>query len=155
MSAIDASHDTIRLEREYPHPPAAVFRAYADIERRELWSAPSDEEEVVFDEHEFRVGGIDRFRCGLKGELNFAGITRYEHIVDDELIVFTERLVTTDGRLQAISLVTWSIAAVEGGCRLTIVDQIMSTAGVGPIEGSRAGYTAMLEQLARHLDSRA
>lgn len=65
---------------ERPQVLAAVFRADADIERRELWSAPSDEEEVVFDEHDLRVGGIDRFRCGLKGELKFAGITMLEQL---------------------------------------------------------------------------
>ena len=36
-------------------------------------------------------------------------------------------------------------------CRLTIVDQVTSFAGDGPIEGSRHGYGAMLDQLERHL----
>lgn len=152
MTSAALRHDTIRLERTYPHRPSALFRAYADIERRIGWSAPSVEEEVVFDEHDFRVGGTDRFRCGRKGQLDFAGTTRYEQIVDDELIVYTERLSGGDGTLEAVSLVTWQIEAVDGGAKLTLVDQVTSLAGDGPIEGSRHGHAAVLEQLGAFLD---
>jgi len=145
-------HDTIRLEHSYAQPPSAVFRAYADIDLRSQWSAPSDEEEVVFDAHDFRVGGVDEYRCGLKGQMSFSGTTRYEHIVDDEVIVYTERLVTTAGALQAMSLVTWRVVADGPGSRLSIVDQVTSVDGEGPITGSRHGYAAMLEQLAYFLD---
>jgi len=154
MTTTVLGHDTIRLERSYPHPPTSVFNAYADIDRRSQWSAPSDDEEVVFDSHDFRVGGVDEFRCGLKGHMYFAGTTRYEHVVEDALIVYTERLVTTDGKLQAMSLVTWSIKPDGTGSHLTIVDQVTSVDGDGPIDGSRHGYAAMLEQLATFLDSR-
>ena len=155
MSITALDHDTIRLERSYPHPPSSVFDAYADVDRRAQWSAPSDDEDVVFEAHDFRVGGVDEFRCGLKGQLHFVGTTRYEHLVEDELIVYTERLSTTDGTLQAMSLVTWSIAPDGTGSRLTIVDQVTSVDGEGPIEGSRAGYAAMLDQLATYLDRRS
>jgi uncharacterized protein YndB with AHSA1/START domain len=148
-------HDTIQLERSYSQPPSAVFRAYSDIDLRSEWSAPSDEEEVVFDAHDFRVGGVDQYRCGLKGQMSFAGTTRYEHIVDGELIVYTERLVTIEGALQAMSLVTWSVQPEGTGSRLTIVDQVASVDGDGPITGSRHGYAAMLEQLGIFLDSRS
>jgi uncharacterized protein YndB with AHSA1/START domain len=152
MTSTVLRHDTIRLERVYPHPPSALFRAYADIERRIAWSAPSADEEVVFDAHDFQVGGIDRFRCGRKGQLDFSGTTRYEQIVADELIVYTERLSGADGALEAVSLVTWQIEAVDGGTRLTLVDQVTSVAGDGPIEGSRHGHTAVLGQLGSFLD---
>ena len=152
MTLTSLRHDTIRLERTYPHPPSALFSAYADIERRIGWSAPSADEEVVFDEHDFRVGGTDRFRCGLKGQLDLSGTTRYEQIVDDELILYTERLSGRDGVLEAVSLVTWQIEAVDGGTKLTLVDQVTSLAGDGPIEGSRHGHAAVLEQLGAFLD---
>ena len=152
MTTSVLDHDTIRLERCYPHLPSKVFAAYADIDRRALWSAPSPQEDVIFDTHNFRVGGIDEFRCGLKGQLQFAGVTRYEQIVPDELIIYTERLVATDGALQAVSLVTWSITSEPGGSRLMIIDQVASVTGDGIITGSRDGYAAMLDQLADHLD---
>ena len=147
------AHETIVLGREFPHSPARLFAAYADVEQRAVWSAPSAEEFVEFDTHDFRVGGVDEFRCGLRDapESTFAGTTRYEDIVDDACLVFTERLVTAAGELLAMSLVTWAIEPTDVGSRLAITDQVTSVQGDGPIDGSRHGYTAMLEQLDRFL----
>ncbi len=145
-------HDTIRFERTLAQPPHVVFAAYADIEQRVIWSAPSDDEIVIFESHDFAVGGVDHFICGLRESPSFAGTTRYEHIVDGEVIVFSERLITTAGDLLAMSMVTWAVKPdVEGGTVLTITDQVTSTTGDGPIDGSRHGYTAMLDQLDAHL----
>ncbi len=145
-------HDTLRFERILRQPPQVVFAAYADIDQRVIWSAPSAEEIVVFESHDFVVGGVDHFICGLRDSPGFAGTTRYEYIVDDEVIVFDERLVTTAGDLLAMSLVTWAITPADGGGGvLTITDQVTSAAGDGPIDGSRHGYTAMLDQLDAHL----
>lgn len=146
----DLAHGTVVVDRHYPHPPAAVFAAYADIDQRSAWSAPSDAEELVFDSHDFRVGGHDGFRCGLKGNLVFSGTTRYEYIVDGSLIVFTES-VTMNGDPRAVSLVAWHVTADGDGSRLTITDQVTSFVGPDEIEGQRAGYTGILDQLARFL----
>ena len=131
-----------------------MFAAYAEIDQRVIWSAPSDDEIVIFESHDFAVGGVDHFICGRKESPSFAGTTRYEHIVDGEVIVFTERLVTTAGDLLAMSLVTWAVTPDDGGGTvLTITDQVTSAAGDGPIVGSRHGYAAMLDQLDAHLST--
>ncbi|MEM9747934.1 MAG: SRPBCC domain-containing protein [Actinomycetota bacterium] len=150
----DLAHDTLRFERRFAHPPRVVFDAYADIDQRVTWSAPSDDEVVIFETHDFTVGGIDRFICGPKESPSFAGTTRYHAIVDGETIVFTERLTNLDDDLSAVSLVTWNVTADGDGSLLTIVDQVASIVGDGPIHGSRHGYTAMLDQLAKHLVTR-
>lgn len=147
----DIVQDTLRFERQLAHPPKAVFDAYADIHQRTVWSAPSDDEVVIFETHDFSVGGVDRFICGLKETPSFLGTTRYEAIIDGEAIVFTERLTNLDDDLLAVSLVTWSVDAKGDGSVLTIVDQVTSVAGDGPIDGSRHGYSAMLDQLDAHL----
>ena len=156
MTTTPLAHETIRLERTFPHPPDRVFRAYADVDERCRWSAPSDDEYVTFEAHDFRVGGTDRFTCGLRVDptaagTTFGGTTRYESIVDDHHIVFTERLVDTEGELVAMSLVSWIVEPVGGSSRLVVIDQVTSVAGDGPIDGSRHGYAAMLDQLDRHL----
>lgn len=147
----DLAHDTLTFERHFPHPPAAVFDAYADIDQRTIWSAPSDDEIVIFESHDFTVGGTDRFLCGLKDAPSFAGTTRYHAIIDGETIVFTEHLTNLDDQLLAVSLVTWTVAPDRDGSTLTITDQVTSVAGDGLIQGSRHGYAAMLDQLERHL----
>lgn len=148
----DLAHDTLTFERQFDHPPQAVFDAYADIDQRVIWSAPSEDEIVIFEHHDFTVGGTDRFLCGLKDAPSFAGTTRYHAIIDGEAIVFTEHLTDLDDDLLAVSLVTWTVNADSGGSKLTIIDQVTSLQGDGPIQGSRHGYTAMLDQLQRHLD---
>lgn len=147
----DVVHDTLRFVRHLDHSPKAVFDAYADVNQRTVWSAPSDDEIVIFETHDFSVGGVDRFVCGLEEAPSFVGTTRYEAIVDGEVIVFTERLTNLDDDLLAVSLVTWSVEADGGGSLLTIIDQVTSVAGDGPIDGSRHGYSAMLDQLDAHL----
>ncbi|MEL6893465.1 MAG: SRPBCC domain-containing protein [Actinomycetota bacterium] len=147
-------NDTLRFERHFDHPPRVVFDAYADIEQRTIWSAPSDDEVVIFETHDFSVGGVDRFICGLRESPSFAGTTRYHAIVDGETIVFTERLTNLDDDLSAVSLVTWHVTADGDGSLLTIIDQVTSIVGDGPIHGSRHGYTAMLDQLTEHLTTR-
>lgn len=145
-------HETLRFERRLSQPPSTVFAAYADIDQRTIWSAPSDDI-VIFESHEFAVGGIDHFICGPKEDPGWAGTTRYEHIVDGEMIVFTERLTTTAGHLLAMSLVTWAVTPDNaGGTLLTITDQVTSAAGDGPIDGSRHGYNVVLDQLDTHLE---
>ena len=151
----DLAHDTLRFERHFDHSPRVVFDAYADIDQRAVWSAPSDDEVVIFESHDFCVGGVDRFICGAKESPSFAGVTRYEAIVDGETIVFTERLTDLDDRLAAVSLVTWTVAPAGDGSVLTIIDQVTSIVGDGPIHGSRHGYTAMLDQLAMHLNAKS
>ena len=145
-------HDTIRLERQFDHPPSAVFGAYADVDQRVAWTAPSDDEIVIFEAGDFRVGGLDQFLCGPRDAPDFVGTTRYDHIIDNELIVFTERLAHGD-QLLAMSLVTWALTPNGTGTTLVVTDQVTSLAGQGPIDGSRDGYAAILERLTNHLAS--
>ena len=145
-------HDTIRLERHLDHPPAAVFAAYANVDQRVVWTAPSDDEIVIFEADDFRIGGLDQFLCGRRDAPDFVGTTRYDHIIDNELIVFTERLVHGD-QLLAMSLVTWELAPSGTGTTLVVTDQVTSLAGQGPIDGSRHGYSAILDRLTNHLAS--
>ncbi|MEZ5382552.1 MAG: SRPBCC domain-containing protein [Microthrixaceae bacterium] len=143
-------HDTIRLERQLGHPPAAVFAAYADVDQRAAWTAPTDDEVLIFEADDFRVGGVDQFLCGPKTAPGFVGTTRYDHIVDNEVIVFTERLAHGD-QLLAVSLITWALTPRGTGTFLVVTDQVTSLAGQGPIDGSREGYSAILDRLTSHL----
>ncbi len=143
-------HETIRLERHLQHQPAAVFTAYADVEQRVAWTAPSDEEIIMFESDDFTVGGIDTFLCGPREAPNFVGVTRYEDIVDGERIVFTERLMNGE-QLLAMSLITWELTPTATGTTLAVTDQVTSLAGQGPIDGSRHGYNAILDRLSIHL----
>ena len=57
----------ITMERIYNATPARVFAAWSNAKARERWGRPNDEEIIVYDQADFRVGGEDVSRCGPKG----------------------------------------------------------------------------------------
>ena len=54
------THGTFTIEREFPHPPARVFAAWADPKAKAQWfAAPKNLAKEVVREQDFRVGGKD------------------------------------------------------------------------------------------------
>jgi len=139
-------HETLVFERRLRASPSAVFAAYADVDARARWSAPSDTAAVVYAASDFRVDGVDRFRCGSKTDLQFEGTVRYADVVENERIVYSEVIATKDMRL-AVSLVTWELFPDGTGSRLVVTDQVASFVGDDMIAGSRMGMNAALDNL--------
>lgn len=154
MTDRTVTHATIVVERTYDAPPARVFAALADPEARARWSVPSDDQGLVYDEANFRVGGHDVFRCGPAGDLMFRVTTRYEDIVPDQRIISVETVNDETTRL-SVSLITVEVfpehASASPGTRLVLTDQITSFGGADMVAGSEAGFGAALDNLAREL----
>lgn len=155
MSDAELRHATLTFERHVPAPVAAVFAAYADAEARAAWGAPSDTAVILYDAADFRVGGVDRFRCGPRTDPKIHGTTWYNDIVVDRRIVSTER-IEMDGAPLAVSLSTAAFApAGEGATRLTVVVQLVSFVGEDMIRGHETGNNGSLDSLVRHFAARA
>lgn len=146
ITAPPVNHDTIVLERTYSAPPARVFNAFADPEARLRWGRPSENTGLVYDETDFRVGGVDISRCGPKGHLIYRVESLYWNIVPESRIVWSEVVSEGVNRL-SFSLITVALDAAEGGTRLVFTDQIAAFGGASMIEGSRQGYGAALDNL--------
>jgi uncharacterized protein YndB with AHSA1/START domain len=142
-------HATIQLEYSYSAPAERVFSEFANPVARARWSAPS-EDELIYDEADFRVGGKDVFRCGPKGDPKFRGETRYLHIVPNVRVVSSETL-DTDGQPLAVSLTTLDFDSTEGATKVTVTVQIVSFVGPDMIRGYESGNRSALENLAQHL----
>lgn len=147
-------HETLVFERQFRVAPSAVFAAYVDVEARARWSAPSDSAAVVYSVEDFRVGGVDRFRCGDKTELQYEGRVRYEDILDNRRIVYSETISTQGTRL-SIALVSWELFEENGGTRVLVTDQIASFVGNDMVVGSKLGMTAALDNLVASLKARS
>lgn len=106
---VPAVHDSLTLERTYNASTARVFEAWRDVKARERWSKPSADTEIVYDQAEFKVGGLDIVRCGFKGNLRYSARVRYLEIIPDARIVMAES-VAEDGITRAVSLVTVEMA---------------------------------------------
>jgi uncharacterized protein YndB with AHSA1/START domain len=63
-------HATITLRHSYSALLERVSSAFADPAARASWSSPSNDE-LIYDEADFRIGGKDVFRCGPKGTQSF------------------------------------------------------------------------------------
>lgn len=148
---VSVAHETLVFERRLRASPDAVFAAYADVDARARWSAPSATAAVVYSSADFRVDGTDAFRCGRSDDLRFAGVVRYVDIRDGRRIVYCEVIATSDAPLSA-SLVTWELSADGSGTRLVVTDQVTSFVGMDMIDGSRSGMNGALDNLVAFTD---
>lgn len=142
-------HETVRVSREFGQPLPVVWKAFADTGSRARWSVPEGEE-LVYDVDDLRSGGLARYRCGDPGVLQFAAEMEYVQVVPEECVVHTDT-VRTDGTLLSTALVTWIFAPTPTGTEISIVDQVVSFAGPGMIDGHRNGHAKALAQLAAFL----
>lgn len=144
---IPALHDTLVLERSYNASTARVFEAWRDVKARERWSKPSDDTDIVYDQAEFKVGGLDVMRCGLKGDLRYHAHVRYLEITPDARIVMAER-IGENGKVSAVSLVTIEMEPEGKGTRLKATLQISALDGSDMLQGYRDGWGPTLDNLA-------
>jgi uncharacterized protein YndB with AHSA1/START domain len=144
-------HATFTLERSYPAPLEQVFSEFADPAARARWSAPSDDE-LIYDEADFRIGGKDVFRCGPRGDPKFRGETRYLVLIPNSRVVTSETL-DTDGQRLAVSLTTLDFESTGEATALTVTVQMVSFVGPGMIQGFESGNKSALENLSRHLSN--
>lgn len=146
------THETLTLKREFSATPDRVFAAYADVTQRVRWSNPSDTTAIVYSREEFRAGGVDEFRCGSKGALEYEGVVRYVSIAPPGLIIYTE-VISSEAMVLGASLISWEIVTTKKGARLTVTDQVASLQGSRLIDGSRLGMNAALDHLVEMLKS--
>ncbi len=142
-------HANFTVERTFDALSARVFAAWEDVEARSRWAVPAGDE-IVFTESDFRIGGRDVSKCGPAGDLSFQIETRYHDIVPEERIVVTESVTHGATRL-SVSLMTVEFKPVGSNTRLVLTHQMVALDGSDIAEGSEAGWTEVLENLAREL----
>lgn len=150
-------HNTFVIERKYPHPPEAVFAAFADPGKKRLWYAESrshDVEEYVSD---FRVDGTERFRYRFREGTPFPGVAItsdgvYEEIVPGRRIIMASRMAL-GGNLISVTLVTFEFLPTDTGSDLVCTHQaIFSEQSDGP-EMREAGWQKLFDNLAGYLNN--
>src|SRR5258708_34561138 len=142
-------HATIKLQHSYSAPLELVFSEFADPSARARWSAPSNDE-LLYDEADFQIGGKDVFRCGPKGDLKFRGETHYLEIALNTRVVSSET-VALDGRRLAVALTTLDFEPTKDGTLLTVRIQVVSFVGPDMIHSYESGNQSAMNNLALHL----
>ncbi|MEX0286553.1 MAG: SRPBCC domain-containing protein [Paracoccaceae bacterium] len=147
-------HETLVLEREYPHPKARVMEAFSTVEGYTAWSSPAPGAEVTVDPFEFHVGGqaVVRMDAGEEGGV-WVNTDRFVDIGPDHIV----QACTLEGPpgLECASTVTLEFTETPAGCKLSVTEQGTFFMGDEGAMGHQEGWTAMLASLAEWLDSRA
>jgi uncharacterized protein YndB with AHSA1/START domain len=153
MTAGRVVHATLVFTREVAAPVEEVFAAFADPVARGDWGAPSDTAVVIYDEADFRDGGVDRFRCGARANPNIHGTTRYLDIEAPRRIVSTET-IAMDGKRLCVSLTTLELAPDGAATALKSTTQLVSFIGEDMVKGHETGNNAALDNLVRYFAQR-
>lgn len=147
----DAKHRTLRFKRLIAAPPERVFRALSRAKEKALWSAPKGDE-IRFQKSDFKFGGVETFRCGPKGALNFQGTLHFEDIIKNKRIVFTETVFFEKQKL-ATALVTTELTHIDQKTLVTMTIQVVSYCGDQMLKGYASGYKMSLKNLKDYLKS--
>lgn len=143
-------HETFRIERTYPQPPAVVFSAFADPAKARRWRVEGEGftiHEFTFD---FRVGGCEVSRFSPAGGPEIRLDAQFQDIVPDQRIVFVYRMAMGAAPFSA-SLTTVEMAPSGDGTRLTYTEQGAYFGGIESAHGRQEGCRQLLEALAVEL----
>jgi uncharacterized protein YndB with AHSA1/START domain len=145
------ARDTIVLERTYRVSPDRVFHAWDDVDARARWGKPWPEMDLVYDRRDFRVGGMDIYRCGLNGDFNWIAEVQYLDIVRDKRLIYSERMAE-DGKPQSTAMIAVEFFA-EGKETLQIVTiDILTLDGSNMLEGYAGSWGSVLDNIAAELE---
>ncbi len=140
------ARNTLVLERTYEATPEQVFRAWEDVEARSRWSKPWPEMDLVYDRHDFRVGGRDAYRCGLDGDFNWAAEVQYLDIVPGKRLVYSERMAE-EGKPQSVALIAVEFFQKGKETLQTVSIDMLTLDGSTMFEGYAASWEPVLDNI--------
>ena len=142
-----ATHtDTFTFDRSFPVSPARLWHLLTDAEQRESWGAPGEGTVLETITSDLRPGGVERHRCGPADTPDFEVETRWYHLDDGALAVFTET-IEAGGMALGASLVTYAIGEAGKGSTLSATVAVSSFVGPEMIEEFRDGWTGGMDKL--------
>jgi len=144
------ARDTVVLKRTYRATPDQVFRVWEDVEARARWSKPWPEMDLVYDRHNFRVGGTDTYRCGLDGHFNWAAEIQYLDIVRDKRLIYSERMAE-EGRPQSTALIAVEFFPKGKETLQVVTIDILTLDGSSMLEGYAGSWEPILDNIAGEL----
>lgn len=136
------------IDRQFTVPPKRLWHLLTDPEMRTHWAAPSDDDLLIVETSDLREGGRDMHRCGPADDPAFTVETIWFRLDAPSLACFTET-VEADGARIGTSLVTYGLAAMDGGTALGIDVQLSSFVGPEAMAEFEAGWTSGLARLAK------
>lgn len=155
MTTIDTAtftqHATFTIERDYPVPPARVFRAWADPEAKARWFFCEEDWRSEGHQLDFRAGGSERVDSYPPGTAEVhAYRAHYYDVAQNERIVYAYEMYLGEKRM-SVSLVTVLFEPRAGGTRMTFTEQLAMFDERRDAAGRELGTREGLEHLAQEL----
>lgn len=150
MSQRTAVHGTFTLERSYPHAPARVFNAWADVKAKARWFRPPPDFHQKPLTSDFRPGGRENTVSTPPGGKPHAFDATYWDIIPNERIVYCYEMHIGDHKI-SVSLATIEFKPDSSGTRLVITEQGVFLDGYDDAGSRERGTRGLLEQLAQSL----
>ena len=150
MSTPNAQHGSFSIERVYDAPVPTVFNAWANGDAKARWFATPVECTDVIRDHNFCVGGRDRYKATWPGGRVSDFRCEYRDIVDDERIVYVYDMFI-DGKKISVSLATVQFLKAGKGTRLIVTEQGAFLDGYDDAGAREHGTGILLDQLGKSL----
>lgn len=142
---MDISCKTMEIVESFNSDIEKVFNWYSDINKRIKWCVP-DGSLIEFVENDFSIGGRDVTKCGLPGHLEFITEINYIEIINNRLIIFSEK-VLKDDNLLACSLNTLKYDLSGNKSELKIILHVNSFVGEEMLVGYLNGWRSVISNL--------
>jgi uncharacterized protein YndB with AHSA1/START domain len=143
-------HKTIKIKKTINAPSPRVFKSFSSIKEKAIWSAPPGDA-IVFKKQNFKVDGVELFKCGPIGKLEYVGKVNYIEIIKDQRIIYIETVMHRRNKL-ATAMVTIELHQENSKTQIEMTVQVVSYVGEDLIKGCKIGYKKSLTSLKKYLE---
>jgi uncharacterized protein YndB with AHSA1/START domain len=150
MTSPSAYHSTLVVRRLLVAPAGRVFEALSDSQERSLYGASGEDNVILLDEADFRVGGHEAFRFGPRRNPRFRGRTTYHDIVPGHRIVATDVVYDRETPL-SITVATLELVPRDAGTQVKLTAQIVWLDGADALDEATLRYETLIANLDRYL----
>nr|BDT27457.1 SRPBCC domain-containing protein [Bacteriovorax sp. HI3] len=147
---MNLEHKTIKLKKVIKAPIDAVYKALSSTKEKAKWSAPGTDK-IKYLKSNFKNGGIETFKCGPAGSLDFSGTLHYEDIIKNKRIVYTETVFYQKNKLSS-ALVSIELSEKNSSTLISMTIQVASYSGPQMLKGNEVGYKGSLNNLKQYLE---
>ncbi len=144
------AHATLVFDRRMAATPLQVWQAWTNPGLRAAWAAPSPDVTVEFLSADTRPGGQEVSLCKVSGQPDIRCEVGWL-VVDAGSRTVNSEVVSRDGRLLSVALVTAEVAPDGDGTALRVTVQLAGMTG-DMAGGYRAGFDAGLGNLSAVAD---
>ena len=151
MSKHSVQHGKFTTEREFVHPVARVFAAWAEREAKDKWfGGPSGQWKPLERRMDFRVGGSERARGQWASGRTTDFQATYHDIVPDRRIVYSYAMHVDDKKI-SVSFATIEFEPSGKGTKLVLTEQGAFLDGYDDAGSREGGTGGLMDALAKSL----